>query len=608
MEFTEGQLQLAQWQSGYDFAGYSQACLTIRDHDTARLLQFDHNKGQRILHAVAEKQKEEKGYVRIDLLKSRRFGGSTYVEARFYRNATLNHNRNIFIVGHEERSTATLFRMAQLFHEKNPLAPSVLASNAQELRFDNKEGTGLKSEYQLGTAKNLTTGKSQGIHDLHGSEEAFWPTGADELLLNLFQCIPDPPAWTEVFRESTANGYGNTFQEAVFEAYCEGQYPYYEEDGVTYAWSNPETDWVLVFIPWFAIEKYTREFLNDEEKRKLKVSLKEKAFDEKSKQWVDNPANTLQKKYKLTLEQLNWRRWAINNKCNGSLDKFNQEYPAEVLDAFLSKGSNVFSKELCDQLESECVEPLIIGKVNHLMGKTRVERQKYGEFRVWEKCKQEDSYFITVDCAGGKILLTEAQKKENKEPDRTNIDVWNHRSGMQAAQWNGHVDYSLIGDLVAMIGSLYGIEVGNKIEFPVAAVELQNHGYTAVADLTKLSYPQYEWKDGEPGWSTNRGTKHVMIDSSIRSVSDGELKINCKETIAEMRTYIEEPGVADNRKFHAAGTAKDDRVITMAIAGKLLLLLPRKYNELRKNRRAAGASFANIHDAPKDTEYLEVYA
>lgn len=583
MEFTDAHLQLAQWEAGYDFEGFSESCLTIRDHDTAQLLPLVLNKGQQILHEVAEKQKEQQGHVRILLLKSRRFGGSTYVEARFYRNCTLNCNRNVFIVGHEERSTATLFRMAQLFQEKNPFNPCTLASNAQELRFDNKDGTGLKSEYQLGTAKNLTTGKSQGIHDLHGSEEAFWPMGADELLLNLFQCVPDPPAWSEIFRESTANGYGNTFQEAVFDTYCEGQYPYYQKDGITYAWGNPNTDWMLVFIPWFAIEKYTRKFDSEEQKRQFELSLDERIFDDSLKRWVDNPAKSLRKKYNLTLEQLNWRQWAIQNKCNGSTEKFNQEYPAEVLDAFLSKGSNVFSKELCDHLESQCADPIKMGKIRHLTTKVSVNRDRHGEFKIWEECKQEDSYFITVDCAGGKTQLTEAQKRENKEPDRTNIDVWNHRTGMQAAQWNGHIDYDMIGDLVSMIGSLYGINVGNKIDLPVAAVELQNYGYTVVAHLAEMQYPQYEWKDGEPGWTTNKRTKPDMVISLVRGSRDADLKINCKETVSEMRTFIEEDG-----KFHAAGTAKDDRVITAAIASKLISILPRKYNELRRKKKRGG--------------------
>ena len=157
-----------------DFEKFAKDCLVVRDHNTSSLVPFKFNAPQKILHQIAEKQKVEKGRVRIVFLKSRRFGGSTYVEGRFYWRTALHYNKNTFIIGHENESTTTLFRMAQLFQERNPIPPSVLASNAQELRFDKADGTGLKSEYRLATAKNVDAGRSQGIHYLHCSEEAFW--------------------------------------------------------------------------------------------------------------------------------------------------------------------------------------------------------------------------------------------------------------------------------------------------------------------------------------------------------------------------------------------------------------------------------------------------
>ena len=329
-----------------------------------------------------------------------------------------------------------MFRMAKLMQEQNPIAPETLASNAQELRFDNKDGTGLKSEYRLATARNLAAGRSQGIHYLHASEEAFWPSGAEELLLGLLQCVPNPPAESEIFRESTANGYGNTFQEDTFEAFAEGRYPYYEEDGITYAWSSPDFDWVLVFIPWFVHEYYTKDFETDEKKKAFEVEIKKKVFDEKNLRWVDSEALKLKEKYGLTLEQLHWRSWAIKNKCKGSVDKFHQEYPSNVPEAFLSKGSNVFDKELCDDLEAQCKPPIVIGDVVRRVGRARIKRNVNGSFSLWKKPDPDEYYFMTVDCAGGKKKQTAAERnKKEKEPDRTNIDVWNHRTGEQAAQW-----------------------------------------------------------------------------------------------------------------------------------------------------------------------------
>ena len=74
--------QVENYQS--DLPEFAGDCLSIQDINTSEIVPLKFNRGQIILHAVAEKQKAEKGRVRILLLKVRRFGGSTYIEARFY--------------------------------------------------------------------------------------------------------------------------------------------------------------------------------------------------------------------------------------------------------------------------------------------------------------------------------------------------------------------------------------------------------------------------------------------------------------------------------------------------------------------------------------------
>ena len=606
-EEKEYEDKLFYWMQGKNFESFAKENLMVRDHETSLLVPFKFRKGQRILNNIVEKRKAEGKRIRILNLKARRYGGSTYVQGRYYFFTSRQKNKNTFIVSHETESTDTLFEMAQLFYEQDIDPPGVTHNNANRMRFDRQGGTGLKSEYRLATARNVHAGKSQGIHFLHVSEEAQFEGDPQELLTSLFACLPDSDPNTEVFRESTAQGYGNTFQEDVFDTYAEGQYPYYKEDGVTYAWSNPNTEWIVVFIPWFIVETYTLPFDTEAQKNDFIHTIDEKTFDKQSYTWVDSDAKILRRKFNLTYEQLNWRQWCIENKCRGSVDLFNQNYPSTLEDAFLKGGSNVFSKELCDHLESLCQDPIIIGDVHRLTGKTRIKQNPYGPFKVWEYVNVKDSYFITVDTAGGRKKTAE-NRKATKEPDRTNIDVWNHRTGMQAAQWNGHIPYDLIGDLVMMIGEMYGIQTKRHLELPVACVELQNHGYTVVADLSRSQYPQYEWKDGEPGWSSNRKTKPDACDNLSRAVRDGEIKINSIGTVSEMRTFVEEFG-----EYGASPGCKDDRVDTAAMASKLMLLLPRKYNELRNKKRFGGeVKFKNWDykiDGMKKTgtDYQEYY-
>ena len=583
------QLNKAIKQYRTDYESFARANIKIKDHNTSKIVSLFFNNGQRILHIISEKMKGERGFIRIILLKSRRFGGSTYVEGRFYWRTSLNQNRNTFIVGHEERSTKTLYAMATLMQEQNALAPTTRLSNSQELIFDNKEGTGLKSQYELATARNLGAGRSQGIHYLHASELAFWPN-PDILLDGLYQCVPDPPAEIEIYLESTAQGCGNRFHRDVMETYQEGAYPYYEENGIIYAWYNPNSDWVLVFIPWFIHERYTREFENEPSKERLIERINAQVFNSGDLKWEDSEAKRLKETYNLTWEQLYWREWAIENKCRGSIDVFHQEYPATVEEAFLSAGSNVFPKALCDDLEKLTKEPLVIGDIVERMGVPKIKPNPHGHFSLWEKPFPNETYFMTVDSAGG-IRDPEVVK----EPDPSCIDVYCHRTGKQVAQWHGHIDYDLIADLTELIGRMF-----NQAK---ACVEIMNHGYTVVADLKKKHYPMYEAKPNQPGWLTTAKTKPQMADGLYCMARDGDLRIMSKGTISEMRTFVEESG-----KYNAVSGCHDERVDCAGMASQMMVLLPIQYETKASRIQEGATNWDNyMRDEEQDIgEYQEV--
>lgn len=585
----ESKKQLIEYTQ--NFESFARDCIKIRDHNTGQILPLIFNSGQKILHNITEKQKADKGHVRIILLKTRRFGGSTYIEGRFYKNTSLNFNRNTFITGHEEDSTATLYAMAKLMQEQNPIAPQTRKSNAQELIFDTAQGTGLKSQYRLATARNVDAGKSQGIHYLHLSEEAMYQGGGYDLLSGLLQCVPPvtAPVDTEIFRESTGKGYGNSFQEDVFTAYSEGAYPYHTQDGIVYAWYNPLFDWILAFIPWFVHSWYSKPFETEAEKETILLKIKKKVFNKDVMKWEDSEEKKIQAKFNLTLEQLNWRSWCIENQCRGSIDTFHQEYPSTVEEAFLSSGLNVFDKELCDEIEAECFDPILIGDVVDRMGKPKIRRNKHGHFKMWGKPNPDKDYVMTVDSAGG---LKQSQKDKGKEPDPSCIDVFEHISGKQVAQWHGHIDYDMLADVVEMIGRIYNMAV--------ACVELNNHGYTVVADLDRKKYPMYEAKQDELGWLTTKKTKPQMVDNLITMCRDAQLQIACKQTVSEMRTFIEESG-----RYEAASGCHDERVDTAGMAACMMTMLPRR---IRQSQKDTGITNWINKDRQQHQGYTEVYA
>jgi hypothetical protein len=152
-----------------DLQLYSHRCLKIADKSGDKL-PFVWNRAQRYLHERLERQKAETGKVRAIVLKGRQQGISTYVAARFYHRTTTQFGQKAYIVGHEQKSTDSLFGMVKRYHENNPLPVSTSATNAKELIFDKLDGGG----YKLATAGTQDVGRGNTAQVAHLSEFAFW--------------------------------------------------------------------------------------------------------------------------------------------------------------------------------------------------------------------------------------------------------------------------------------------------------------------------------------------------------------------------------------------------------------------------------------------------
>lgn len=281
-----------------NFADFCEDCLRIRTK-SGKVNPFKLNKAQRYLHERAEKQLAERGYVRIIVVKGRQQGISTYIGARGYRKAGLEEGTRVFILTHEDKATANLFGMVKRYHDHNidVMKPRKTADNAKELIFGD-----IDSSYGLATAKTGSSGRSQTIQFLHGSEVAFWPR-SEEIATGVLQAVPEGEAaeGTEVFLESTAFGVGNWFHTT---------------------WQSAESalsDYEAVFIPWYWQEEYRTA--------------------DTTRLAMDEDDLTYQRNYGLTDEQMMWRQNKI--AALGSKALFQQEYPATSAEAFLSSTEDV---------------------------------------------------------------------------------------------------------------------------------------------------------------------------------------------------------------------------------------------------------------------------
>lgn len=279
-----------------DFEYYANNVLHIRDKQSQALTPFRFNAAQRLIHETAERQLAETGRVRINLVKARQQGASTYILGRGYHRATLRPPASVRIVSHEVGSAQYLFGQVQNFHDQAPppLRATATTDQAKSLAFGR-----IGSFYTIATARTRASGRSLNFQFLHGSEVAFWPA-LHQNLAALIPAVPSAPG-TEVFFESTANG-ANEFKTRVMASV----------KGVGDETSG--SDYLTLFLPWFLSPEYSR-----------KVP---KGFDMEAEDWEYCEA------YGLTLEQMAWRAFTIRDSCGSDPTFFDQEYPASLARAF----------------------------------------------------------------------------------------------------------------------------------------------------------------------------------------------------------------------------------------------------------------------------------
>lgn len=277
-----------------DFTFYAPRALRIRAK-SGEIQPFTMNAAQHYIHQRVEEQLRTMGRVRANLLKGRQQGASTYIQGRYFHKCSMRRGQSAVILTHLGDSTDALFQMTKRFFDLCPpeLRPHAGKSNENELLFD-----ALDSGYIVATAGNRKgIGRGRTFQFFHGSEVAFWDN-ANEIMAGLGQTVPDLPG-TEVIRESTANGVGNSFHQAWQAA------------------ERGENDYINIFVPWFWQPEYRRPVLPG-----FILEPDERAYLD-----VYAPQG-------MTLEHMVWRRAKITSDLHGEVALFDQEYPAEPVLAF----------------------------------------------------------------------------------------------------------------------------------------------------------------------------------------------------------------------------------------------------------------------------------
>lgn len=499
-----------------------------------------------VLDKIDELRKEGKP-VRILLLKARQMGLSTFTEGFLFHDTSTNENKNTLIIAHEESASANLFNMTKLYYEYLPdlIKPMKKYANGKVLQFENPtsdeaekaENPGLRSKVSIATAGAGEVGRSATYHNLHVSELAFFPD-PKTTMLGLMQCVPDQPN-TNVIIESTANGVGDYFHELWKQA------------------ERGENDFVAIFLPWCIQPEYTRPFRTEAEKEQF-IAEVEAISTDVTGQLVRTYEYEIMQKHGLTYEQLNWRRYTVQNKCQGDEILFMQEYPIVPEEAFISSGRPKFSIKALRKYQTITKPPILRGYLQKgENGQIKLVEDPQGYVSIWKEPEPGRFYAIGADVAEGLV-----------HGDYSCAYVGDDEFDV-VAQWHGHIDPDLFGIELVKLAKYYNDAY--------LGVENNNHGLTTLNAIKKEDYWNlYFTKNYDKiadtmtqklGWTTSVRTKPLMIDKLAQFIREHYLGIYSDLAIGEMYTYV----IEDNGKTNAQPGCNDDTVMAMGIMLQLLL-------------------------------------
>lgn len=526
---------------------YIEKFLKIRDK-RSMLIPFKLNAAQNIVMDIIDKCEEEGKLKRFLVLKARQMGLSTLFEGLIFQDTSNNKFKNSLIVAHEEPASQNLFNMSKLFYEELPsiIRPMKKYSNGKVLAFEspeNDEGLkqlnpGLRSKITIATAGAGEVGRSATYHNIHASEVAFFPD-ARTTMLGLLQSVPDEPN-TLVVLESTANGVGGYFYEM---------------------WQNAvkgNNEFIPIFLPWFIDETYTRPFRSEGHRSQFIEEVMTVTQDNDGNE-VKSYERSLMEKHDLSFEQLNWRKYTIENKCEGDVLLFMQEYPATAEEAFISSGRPVFPISALQEYQTITKKPLRTGYLReNEEGELSFIDDEHGYISIWQEPQQGMTYSLGADVAEG---LAHGDYSCAMVGSNDTFDV--------VAQWHGHIDPDLFG--------LECVKLGKYYNEAYLGVERNNHGLTTLTTIKKEEYWNIfftktydkisESMTQKIGWETTSRTKPFMIDKLREFIREHHLGLYSDLAVSEMFTYI----IEDNGSTNAQEGSHDDTVVALGIMLQLML-------------------------------------
>ena len=424
-------------------------------------------------------------------LKPAQVGSTSLHMADFFHDCITRPGTNSVVIAHEEFITQRLLNKVHSFTnqlEQIPGFPKVHHQSSYEITWPS-----LNSSFYIGSARSYVFGRGEVIHNLLGSEYAFWPDTSRIIGPALQRVPPDG----NITIESTPNGRDNDFHQLYSEA--KSLTPIGASRFAThfYPWTQ-ENDYRLPPDSPYALPK-DRVTPLDYTEEELAVIRKLDA----------------------TEDQIRWRRMKVAELEQLRQDGrtallFSQEFPEDDESCFLSTGTSAYDAELLSEMAKHCY------KATHQLD----------GFKVWELPKKDFRYIVSID--PGMALHT-----------KTAITVWRfYIDHVKVGEVEREVERGVhCATLCGLIGpeetARKAMEIATLYNRALIAPEANNHGLAVLAFLKPYSniYLRKDIVSGKVtpqlGWLTTPRTKPHMVAELVRMLPN--LEIHDLDIISELR-------------------------------------------------------------------------
>jgi len=473
------------------------------------------------------------------ILKPRQKGASTCAQALTYHHMRKHENLSGSLMGDISGTSDKVFEIYRRYAEYD-LFPWDESGGSLAEGGSLADLIKLKSRSNYGkeTAGSKNAGRSGTIQVGNMTEVAFWPMqGERDPALGYLQSLYDGDNISLVVADSTPNGPNGWFYRTWVQ----------------------DNEWAKIFAAWYEFDDSSTPFENESMKQDFIDTMTE---DEKSEM----------ERFGVNYEQLHWRRRVLQDKCNGDISKFRQEYPSDPDECFLMSSRPRFHVANVENMMKAAE------KIKFKTGTMSVQNDgrsgsftpdKGGMWKVYEEPEYDSRYIISVDTCTG-----EDQQMQGlaADPDFHSVQVWKAPFEDWHGDWHvprlvalhhSRLDIGILAHEVEGAARWYG----NAFVVP----EVNNSGLALLKYLLEMGlsvYRRRKYNDSMGmveksfGWSTDKITRKTIIDHMASELIDENFDIPDIDVLKELKTFI----INDRGKPEAAPGHHDDHVLAAAIA------------------------------------------